>query len=557
MLTVTPSLLMVRGAIVFGGQRSVRVIETISNLPGKKRQIDGVFYIQESAENMDYILSRHPGIEMDSYLRSKYAVDFDEPEQAVPAKYALVLEKYEYATKPFKHQLKDIVRFCDAEFYALFYEMGGGKTKVILDIAALKYLVGDIDSLLILAPKGVHRQWALEQIVKHLPTHIPKDIFVMDAGERARKRDNFDAVLASKNLAIFIVNDESLGSTSGQAVVQTIFKKRNKIKFVYDESSRIKNRTAVRSKFVHKMAPQAKCRAILNGTPVSQGAIDLFSQCLFLHPTILGSNFYSFRNRYCLMGGFQNRQVIGYRGLEDLQVKIDRYSSRVLKKDCLDLPPKMYEDHYVELTPEQTALYDSIKKEFVAQLENGEIVEVPHAAQRLMVLQGILSGWIKREGIYHRIPTFRTEVLSEILRQDERKAIIWIKYHEDVRIVQEHLRKNHNFEFLTFTGMQNDTEKKYAIDRFRNSEECRVLIASKAMDRGWDLVEGKQSIWYTPTYSLDSYEQSNDRIHRIGQESPVVVRRLTTGERVDHKNWMALLSKRNFATSLIDIRNSF
>ena len=135
----------------------------------------------------------------------------------------------------------------------------------------------------------------------------------------------------------------------------------------------------------------------MTGTPVTKGAEDVYSQFRFLDSQILGyDSFYSFKARYCIMGGFENRQVVSYQNIEELTRNIEGHSFRVLKKDCLDLPDKIYQRHYVEMTPKQKQIYQNLKKSFVAELE-GQTIEAPEAITRLLRLQQILCGWFPGE----------------------------------------------------------------------------------------------------------------------------------------------------------------
>lgn len=547
-----------RGAVKVIGVQTVRFMETWSSLPGKKRMFEGSPFLEATDENLRFILDRHPTIQMCSYLQDKYGVSFDDNYDYVENAdelYADLLRNYQFKKKPFKHQLKDTVRFVSEKFFALLYEMGCGKTKVTLDITGLRYQAGEIDTLLVFAPAGVHAQWVEEQLQEHLPSDIEHVAFKMNASDRNKGVDNFKAALRTTKLAIFALNIESLVSDVGRKTIEEILTRRKNIFVVMDESSRIKNPKAASSKYAHRVADKCKYKAILNGSPVTKGAEDLWSQFSFLSKSILGNNYYAYRNKYCVMGGWENKKVVGYRNMEELQSVLDRYSSRVRKEDCFDLPEKIFIERPFELTPEQDKYYTDLKTQFMTELDNGEVWTVARAAERYMRLQQILDGFIMVDGETKRIPTNKTAILEDILEQTDRKMVVWAKYYESLDIVSDLLRSK-KIKFVEYSGRLNAKQKEEAKHAFKTDPDVRVIVANRSMDRGHNLTEGKISFWYTIPESLDSHDQSNDRFHRMGQDEEVYVIYAVTKDKVDRKALRTLQSRKDFATSLVDLREA-
>ena len=507
---------------------------------------------------MDYILGRHPNLQMDGYLRAKYVISFDDAESVAIPEFA---KNYEFYTKPYDHQKKDFYRFCDASFYALFYEMGAGKTKLVIDLSAVKYLAGDINTLIVIAPGGVHRQWAEEQIPRHLEPKIARMCHVSSAREYRRGEDNFAEVLEFEGLAVFCFHYQSISLEDGivRDLVNTIIKKRKRVKVVFDESTAIKNEKSNISQYMHSLTHKTVCRAILDGTPITKNLFDVFSPFKFLSPSVFGENYYAYRSQYAVMGGFKNKKIKGYKNLDEIQNKIDRHGSRVLKKDCMDLPEKIIDYTYTELTPQQLDVYSTLKEQFVIDLKNGDIQDVVRAANRVQMLQSILSGFIPVEDDKpRRIESNRADTMVEWLRMNEKKTIIWIKYHEEIAIVSEALARSFNQGFVVYSGLQTEAQKIKNLKQFKEDEFTRFIIGSKSLDRGHDIVQGKRAFWYSPTYMLDQYLQANDRIHRGGQDEAVHITRCTAGGKyVDQQAWDALEMRKNFATELLDVRNSF
>ena len=230
------------------------------------------------------------------------------------------MSDFKFKTKPFAHQLKVFLESRRKRNFALLMEQGTGKTKVALDTAAYLYLNGKIDTLVVIAPNGVHRAWVNKEIPIHMACKHKATFY--SAQMKKTQQENFDAVLEYKDgLRIFSFNVEAFTSLVAQKAMMKVLKN-NKVMMVVDESSKIKTPGAKRTKLITFFGRSAVCRRILTGTPITKGPEDLFAQFKFLNPDILGfTAFYKFRARYCIMGGFENRQIIAYQNIEELTEK--------------------------------------------------------------------------------------------------------------------------------------------------------------------------------------------------------------------------------------------
>ena len=307
---------------------------------------------------------------------------------------------YEFKTKPFKHQEDAIKESWFKEFYALFMEMGTGKSKVAIDNIGMLHERGFVDSALIIAPKGVYDNWVKGEIPTHLPDRIQRDVLRWEPKRTkgfAKRLENFimeDFI----GVKIFVMNIEALSTprganTAGRFLVQNP----NNI-VIIDESTTIKNRKAARTKNLQVLHKYAKYRRILTGSPITKSPMDLFSQCSFLAEKALGYNsYFAFQNRYAIvrqqkMGQRSFQEIVGYRRLDELNEKLTQFSKRVLKSECLDLPDKLYTKRYVPLTDEQKRLYDQMKDMALAMLENGELATTTSVLTQIMRLQQISCG---------------------------------------------------------------------------------------------------------------------------------------------------------------------
>ena len=454
-------------------------------------------------------------------------------------------DDYDFKTKPFEHQRKAFYMSRDKKAFALLMEQGTGKTKVIIDNAAYLYAKGEITSLVVIAPNGVHRNW-LKEIDIHMPEWCIRKSFYYSSGMTKKRIEEYDAVLGSSEcLKIFTFNVEAFTSPKAIYYMQKILVS-NKTMLVVDESSRIKRPGAKRTKIITKFGKQADYKRIMTGTPVTKGPEDVYSQFKFLDPQVLGyDSFYSFRARYCVMGGFENKQIISYQNVDELTRNIEGHSFRVLKKDCLDLPDKIYQRHYVEMTAKQKKLYQTMKKSFVAELE-GNMIEAPEAITRLLRLQQILCGWFPSEEGLSQIDDKnpRIEALKEILSDIDSKVIIWARFKADLRAIERALGDL----AVSYHGDVTSDAREVAVERFQNDPSIRYFIGQpQSGGIGLTLTAADYAIYYSNSFDLEQRMQSEDRCHRIGTKNNVTYIDIETRKSVDSKIIKALREKKNLA----------
>jgi SNF2 family DNA or RNA helicase len=269
---------------------------------------------------------------------------------------------YKFKTKPYEHQLTALEKSWDKESYAYFMEMGTGKSKVLVDNIAMLYDKGKINAALIIAPKGVYRNWFSQEIPNHLPSHIQhKKVLWTASTSKTKDKEYQELFKVDYDLHILVMNVEAFSTKKGVEFASKFLSCHNTIMAI-DESTSIKTPTAKRTKTIVELGKQAKYRRILTGSPVTKSPLDLYKQCEFLDPWLLGfQSYYAFRQRYAQMvernfGGRRVQLVVSYKRLDELSGKLEPFSYRVLKEDCLDLPDKIYIKRIVELTDEQKKL---------------------------------------------------------------------------------------------------------------------------------------------------------------------------------------------------------
>jgi len=466
---------------------------------------------------------------------------------------------YKFKTKPYAHQLTALEKSWNRETYAYFMEMGTGKTKVLIDNAAMLYDKGKINGVLIVAPKGVIGTWYNNEIPAHLPTHIENVSVLWQSNiTKGQSRKLGTLFKTGEDLHILIMNVEAFSTQKGRDFAAKFLASHNTLMAI-DESTTIKNPKAQRTKNIIALSSKAKYRRILTGSPVTKNPLDLFSQCYFLDPFHLNhESYYSFRMRYAVMktaniAGRKIQLVSGFRNLGELSEKLQPFSFRVLKEDCLDLPDKVYMKREISLTPEQKKVYDEMRQTALATL-NGKRVTTANALTQLMRLQQIACGhFTADDGSIQNIKNNRTGELMDVLEEVEGKAIIWCHYQRDVENVFALINKRFGpGSAVHYYGGTLQEERDKALKNFKEKPDCRFFIGTPATGGyGITLTVANTVIYYSNGYDLEKRMQSEDRAHRIGQQKTVTYVDIMTDDTVDTKIVKSLRKKINIASEVM------
>ena len=469
--------------------------------------------------------------------------------------------KYKFKTKPYEHQLIALSKSWNKREYAYFMEMGTGKSKVLIDNIAMLYDKGGIDAAIIVAPKGVYRNWSEKEIPMHMPEHVLSQMAVWNPSPtKAQKKELVKLFDITHDLKILVINVEAFSTKKGVAFVEKFILAHNPLLAV-DESTTIKNPKAQRTKNLLKLSINTKYRRILTGFPVTRSPLDLYSQCYFLSPDLLGyASYYSFQNRYAQlinrkMGARSFRQVVGYQNLEELTKNVNEFSYRVLKKDCLDLPDKVYQRREVELTPEQKKVYKELKDYAMAELESHEIVSVTSVLTQILRLHQVVCGFVKHDnGEEVEIKNNRVDELINILEEARGKTIIWANYQYDIKRILRTLKDITGAESVaTYYGETPDEERQEVIRRFQDPNSQLKYLISNVQTGGYGitLTAATTVVYYSNNYDLEKRLQSEDRAHRIGQTNKVTYIDLISKGTVDEKIVKALRNKLNLAQEVL------
>jgi SNF2 family DNA or RNA helicase len=471
-----------------------------------------------------------------------------------------MVKDYRFKTKPYAHQITALEKSWDKEEYAYFMEMGTGKSKVLIDNIAILYDKGKINGVLIIAPKGVYKNWYSSEIPTHLASHIQYKSVLWTASSSKTKQEELNSLFKSDfNLHVLVMNVEALSTPKGVNFARK-FLNSHKTLFAVDESTTIKNHKAARTRNIISISLIAKYRRILTGSPITKSPLDLYTQCKFLNEHLLGfSSYLTFQNRYANMvrknfGGRQVWIITSYQRLDELSKLIEPFSYRVLKEDCLDLPEKIFIKREIELTEEQEKLYSTMKQMALATL-NGKLLTAPNVLTQLMRLHQITCGHFKSDdGKVQKLENNRIKELMSILDETEGKVIIWANYIYDIENIVESIKKEYgDNSVVQYYGEVNIDERQKGIERFQDPQSPFRFFIGNPQTGGYGitLTAANTVIYYSNGYDLEKRLQSEDRAHRIGQKKSVTYIDLIAEKTIDEKIVKALRKKIDIASQIM------
>jgi SNF2 family DNA or RNA helicase len=470
------------------------------------------------------------------------------------------LATYPFKNKPFLHQQAYLQRFWDSPVAALFADMGTGKSFMLINNMAMLYDKGKINGALIVAPKGVYRNWYDTEIPKHLPEHIVYRMAIWAATPRKAEQKALDDLFTvTEDLKILVMNVEAFSTAKGTAFAKRFLLVHNALMAI-DESTTIKTPGSSRSKNTEKVGRGARFRRIMTGSPVTKSPMDLYQQCAFLSDGCLNvSSYYVFQARYAVtverqLNTHSFKQIVGYRRLDELKEKLDRFAFRVKKEECLDLPDKLYVKREVDLTDEQAKAYNEMRTLALAQIGGG-LVSTVNALTQIMRLHQIVCGHVKMDdGTVKELPNNRIKELLSIVEETDGKIIIWATYRHDIEAIKIALAKDYGMNAIgTYYGDTDGDERKRVLEQFQDPDsEMRFFVGNPSTGGyGLTLTAANTMVYYSNSFDLEKRLQSEDRAHRIGQTKNVTYIDLISPGTVDEKIVKALREKIDIATQVL------
>ncbi len=463
--------------------------------------------------------------------------------------------KYPYKTEPYEHQRNALNESANKKNWAYFMEMGTGKTKVTIDNIGYLYLQRKIDTVLIIAPKSVYTIWESE-IETHMPAVLKYSIYKWNIDNEKYYYKLND----SKHLRIFLINVEALSTKRGLTMC-TDYLLKNRLNFVVvDESTTIKNKSAKRTKNILSLSKLAHIKRILTGSPITKSPLDLYTQCQFLSPELLGYHSYlAFRNRYAEMtdipvgsGRFVSVPKY-YKRLDELEKKMKEFATRIRKDQCLDLKPKVRQKRYIELEGESKNIYNRLRTSALAIVEDSTI-SFSNKLTEIIKLHQVCNGFTKNDdGEIITLHKSKLNALSETLDETDGKVIIWANYLYNIHEIRKFLIDKYGPEStVSIYGEVSVQDRKIAVNRIQNDERCRFLVGNPTTGGfGLTLTACNTVIYFSNNYNLEVRMQSEDRAHRMGQKGSVVYLDIVAKDTLDEAILKSLINKGQIAAKTL------
>lgn len=526
---------------------------------------------------------------------------------------------YAYKTKPYDHQKKAFEISRDLEFFAYLMEQGTGKSKVLIDVSAWLYGKGKINGMIVACPNGVVYNWANNELPTHMPDHVDYHAAVWRASPRKADKEALDMLWsagAEGKFCILIINYEAFVGSKAKTFVRK-FLNAFDVMFALDESHKIKTAGAQRTKSIRALGKYSRYRRILTGTSITSGPLNLFTQYSFLDNYIFPqSTMTAFRATYAEVVQRENRiasrkkghpvyydEIIGYRNIDQLVECIAPHSFRVKKSECLDLPDKIYEVRYVELTSTQKRMYEEMRRDAVAAIrgheprpnmteeelllwlltdDEGKIIAANGGVKQLR-MQQILGGYapVGPKGEVQALDKTnpRISALIDVLEEAPGKVIIWARFRAEIAAIAEAIEKEYGADsFDQFHGGVDPEARNDVVARFQGK---RAIIDPKTHVRtGWEevpeaeqirffvgqpnaggigitLTEATTVVYFSNSYDYEIRAQSEDRAHRIGQNEHVTYIDIQAMGTIDQKIMGVLKERHETAEAIYEKLNNY
>lgn len=438
--------------------------------------------------------------------------------------------------------------------FGFLFEMGCGKTLTAIATLGTAYKLGNIEKVLIIAPTSVCSVWPKE-FEDYADFKSVVKVLLGDKNKRIKALSDLEN-FPFKALKVAVINYES---TWREEIFEALYKW-NADMIICDESQRIKTHDAEQSKAVHKLGDQARYKLILSGTPVQNNAIDLYSQYRFLDPTVFGTNFYQFRNRYAIMGGFNRHQIVGYRDLDQLIQKEHSIAYRVTKNEALGLPEQTFLERRIIMSAKEKNIYDRIRRESFTELDDrGQVtVTTTTVLTKLLRLQQFTGGFLIADGqdkvefVSKGKLNALEEIIDDYVVDARKKLVIFARFRPEIDLIGQMLKKK-KIRYGEIYGDVKLEARGDIVKDFQTNKDTKVFLAQiDTAGLGITLTAADTCVYYSVNFNYAAYSQSLARIHRIGQKNTCTYIHLITEGTVDETILKALAKKEDLAKTIVD-----
>lgn len=440
--------------------------------------------------------------------------------------------------------------------FGLLFEMGCGKTLTAIAVMGAAYKIGKIRKVLIVAPTSVCAVWPKE-FEDYAAFPFTVRTMLGDKNKRLKELSDLQR-FPYPHLKVAVINYES---TWRDGIFEAL-EEYDADMIICDESQRIKTHDSEQSKAMHRLGDKARYKMILSGTPVQNEAVDIFSQYRFLDSTVFGQNFYTFRNRYAVMGGFNKKQIVAYRDLDQLIQKEHSIAYRVTKDEALDLPEQTFENRYIAMSPKERQIYDRIRRDSFAELQNGGTITATTVLTKLLRLQQFTGGFLVEDDATkpQMVSRGKLDALSDILQdyviEGKKKLVIFARFLPEVHEIEkltEKMLKKHGMKAVSIYGEIKKELRGDIVQQFQTDPGTMVFIGQiDTAGTGITLTAADTCVYYSVNFNYATYSQSLSRIHRIGQRNCCNYIHLVVENSIDSQVLEALSKKEDLAKTVVD-----
>lgn len=527
------------------------VVEMVKGLPERRwMKMPRYWQCKANYANMSYLMASFPDATWDKQSSSLWLEALamkDKRDEVAEGDIDLsALDGVLFKKPPMDHQKRALMLARDMPYFAYLMDQGTGKTKVTLDDAAHNWRMDRIDAMLVISPNSVKTNWVMAECHKEHPSdmdaiedHMPDDVPVIKgvwiSSANAQERAEWKAFETAINkaissprssLVVLSVNVDALNVARCYEFLLA-FTESFRTMIVVDEATKIAKRSSKRTKAAMKLRSNCPIARVLTGTPVTKSPMNAFSIFGFLHEDILGySNFYSFRNHYCVMGGYMGKMILMYKNMDQLSDSIASCSYRVLKADCLDLPPQVYMKRRVKLSAPQAKAYAQMVDEMQANWGD-DIIEAPIVLTQLLRLQEIVGGYLPiiedgiRVGKYELIAPEKNPKFCEmldIIEDADQKFVVWSRFVAEIEAMGK-LLTDKGYKIGLFYGATAERDRVKMRKAFARGELDGIVSNPAAGGLGIDEFKiAPLSIYVSNSFDTEARVQSEDRQHRYGSQ---------------------------------------
>lgn len=443
-----------------------------------------------------------------------------------------------FKTNPFPHQIEGFNYGVTKQSLLIADEQGLGKTKEAIDIAVARKNNGEVKKCLIICGvNSVKYNWD-----KEIKIHSNEKSFILDADSTDNRLVQLKQWIVSDKL-FGVINIESLRKESLVEELVRYIDKGLLEMIVVDEIHKAKNGQCLQGKMLRKLKP--KYRYGLTGTPIMNKADELWN--IFSWLGVEKKSFYAFRNTYCTMGGYGNYQIVGYKNLDELNLRLNRVMLRRKKDEVLDLPDKIQQTDYIEMSDRHRQIYNEIRLGLISEID--DIVLNPNPLTSLLRLRQCTGGVIGEDN-----PKLdRLMELVEEITASGKKAVVFSQWAKVTKNLRKKMKK---FNPAYIDGDIKSLDRQKEVDRFQNDKTCKAIIGTiGAMGTGLTLTAGTYVIFMDKAWTPADNEQAMDRCHRIGTTGTVNVITLVVKNSIDERIEEVLVEKRKLFEQIVEGKN--